>query len=47
VRFEGRDTLREEASEAYKDAAHIVKVCEGADLSRVVAKLTPFIVVKG
>src|SRR5262245_14263279 len=47
VRFEGRDTLREETSEAYKDAAQIVRVCEGAGLSRVVAKLTPFIVVKG
>jgi tRNA-splicing ligase RtcB len=47
VRYKGRDTLREETSEAYKDAAQIVKVCEGADLSRVVAKLTPFIVVKG
>jgi len=29
------------------DAAQIVKVCEGADLSRIVAKLTPFVVVKG
>jgi tRNA-splicing ligase RtcB len=47
VRYEGRDTLREETSEAYKDAAHVVRVCEGADLSRVVAKLKPFVVVKG
>jgi tRNA-splicing ligase RtcB len=47
VRYEGRDTLREETSEAYKDAAQVVKVCEGADLSRPVAKLEPFLVVKG
>jgi tRNA-splicing ligase RtcB len=47
VRYEGRDTLREEASEAYKDAAQVVRVCEGAGLSRPVAKLRPFVVVKG
>src|SRR5262249_60275892 len=33
VRYEGRDTLREEASEAYKDAAQVGRGCEGADLS--------------
>jgi tRNA-splicing ligase RtcB len=47
VRYEGRDTLREETSEAYKDVAEVVRVCEGADLCRVVARLRPFIVVKG
>jgi tRNA-splicing ligase RtcB len=47
VRYEGRDTLREETSEAYKDVAQVVRVCEGADLARPVAKLRPFIVVKG
>ncbi len=47
VRYEGRDTLREETSEAYKDAAQVVQVCKGADLSRPVAKLRPFVVVKG
>jgi len=47
VRYEGRDTLREETSEAYKDAAQVVRVCEGAGLSRRVAKLRPFAVVKG
>ena len=47
VRYEGRDTLREETSEAYKDAAQVVRVCEGAGLSRRVAKLRPFVVVKG
>jgi tRNA-splicing ligase RtcB len=47
VRYEGRDTLREETSEAYKDVAHVVRVCEGAGLGRVVARLKPFVVVKG
>jgi tRNA-splicing ligase RtcB len=47
VRYEGRDTLREETSEAYKDVAEVVKVVEGADLAKPVAKLTPFLVVKG
>ncbi|HEY2954698.1 MAG TPA: RtcB family protein [Candidatus Eisenbacteria bacterium] len=47
VRYQGRDTLREETSEAYKDAAQVVRVCEGAGLSRRVAKLRPFAVVKG
>lgn len=47
VRYEGRDTLREETIEAYKDVAQVVQVCEGADLARRVARLKPFIVVKG
>jgi len=47
VRYEGRDTLREETSEAYKDVAHVVRVVEGADLSHAVARLKPFLVVKG
>jgi tRNA-splicing ligase RtcB len=47
VRYEGRDTLREETSEAYKDVAHVVRVCEGARLAKPVAKLKPFLVVKG
>ena len=47
VRYEGRDTLREETVEAYKDVADVVRVCEGADLARRVARLKPFIVVKG
>src|SRR5206468_1341540 len=45
--YEGRDTLREETSEAYKDVAHVVRVVEGADLAKPVARLRPFIVVKG
>jgi len=47
VRYEGRDTLREETSEAYKDVEQVVRVCEGADLCRIVARLRPFVVVKG
>jgi tRNA-splicing ligase RtcB (3'-phosphate/5'-hydroxy nucleic acid ligase) len=47
VRYQGRDTLREETSEAYKDVADVVRVVEGADLARSVARLKPFLVVKG
>ena len=39
--------LSEEAPYAYKDAEKIVEVCEGAGLSRVVARLRPVGVVKG
>jgi tRNA-splicing ligase RtcB len=47
VRYQGRDTLREETSEAYKDVDHVVRVVEGADLARSVARLKPFLVIKG
>jgi tRNA-splicing ligase RtcB len=47
VRYQGRDTLREETSEAYKDVADVVRVVKGADLAKPVARLHPFIVVKG
>jgi tRNA-splicing ligase RtcB len=47
VRYEGRETLREETSEAYKDVADVVRVVQGAGLARIVAKLRPFVVVKG
>ena len=39
--------LSEEAPYAYKDAAQVVAVCEGAGLSRVVARMRPVGVVKG
>ena len=39
--------LSEEAPYAYKDAGKIVETCEGAGLSRVVARLRPVGVVKG
>ena len=47
VRYEGRETLREETSEAYKDVAEVVRVVKGAGLARPVAKLRPIVVVKG
>jgi len=47
VKAKGRDTLSEEASYAYKDVADVVETCEGAGISRVVAKLRPLGVVKG
>lgn len=37
----------EEAPEAYKDVAEVVEVCESAGLSRKVARLKPFGVLKG
>lgn len=39
--------LGEEAPYAYKDAAAVVETCEGAGLSRVVARLRPVGVLKG
>jgi tRNA-splicing ligase RtcB len=39
--------LSEEAPYAYKDATAVVETCEGANLSRVVARLRPVGVVKG
>lgn len=47
VKAKGRDTLSEEASYAYKDVADVVETCQGADISRIVAKLRPLGVVKG
>ncbi len=39
--------LSEEAPEAYKDVEEIVEVCEGAGLSKRVARLKPMAVLKG
>jgi tRNA-splicing ligase RtcB (3'-phosphate/5'-hydroxy nucleic acid ligase) len=39
--------LSEEAPYAYKDAEEVVRVCEGARLTKVVARLRPIGVVKG
>ena len=39
--------LAEEAPYAYKDVSNVVDVCEGAGLSRKVARLRPLAVVKG
>ncbi len=47
VRSEGRTTLMEEISEAYKDVARVVDVCHKAGISRKVARLVPMGVIKG
>jgi tRNA-splicing ligase RtcB len=39
--------LAEEAPEAYKDVREVVEVCEGAGLSRKVARMRPLAVMKG
>jgi tRNA-splicing ligase RtcB len=39
--------LAEEAPYAYKDVSEVVQACEGARLSRTVARLRPVGVVKG
>ncbi len=47
VRAEHLAGLAEEAPEAYKDVREVVKICEGAGLSRVVARMRPLAVMKG
>lgn len=47
VRAAGRDTLAEEAPDAYKDVNRVVEVCHRAGLSHKVARLRPLAVVKG
>ena len=47
VRATSRDLLAEEASEAYKDVADVVRASDGAGLTRTVARLQPLAVVKG
>ncbi|MGQ9454878.1 MAG: RtcB family protein [Armatimonadota bacterium] len=47
VKAKGRETLSEEASYAYKDVKDVVEACQGADISRLVAKMRPLGVVKG
>src|SRR5262249_38265164 len=43
----GRATVEEEISEAYKDVADVIDVVVRAGLAKPVAKLKPFVVVKG
>ncbi len=43
----GKQTIAEEAPEAYKDVNNVVRVCHGAGISRMVAKLKPLGVMKG
>lgn len=47
VRAASRNLLAEEASEAYKDVADVVRASDGAGLTRTVARLQPLAVVKG
>ncbi len=47
VRSRGRATVAEEMPAAYKDVADVVQVMEAAGVSRRVARLKPFAVVKG
>jgi tRNA-splicing ligase RtcB (3'-phosphate/5'-hydroxy nucleic acid ligase) len=47
VRSRGRATVAEEMPAAYKDVADVVEVMEAAGVSRRVARLKPFAVVKG
>ncbi len=47
VMAESRRTVVEEIPEAYKDVEEVVKVVEGAGISRIVAKLRPLGVIKG
>jgi tRNA-splicing ligase RtcB len=47
VRAKERGTLGEEAPLAYKDVGDVVRVVDGAGLSRRVARLQPLVVIKG
>jgi tRNA-splicing ligase RtcB len=47
VRHSGRETLKEEMPEAYKDVSRVVEVCHQAGISKKVAKLRPMGVIKG
>jgi len=40
-------TLTEEIPEAYKDVGDVVDTCDGAGISKKVAKLRPLAVIKG
>jgi tRNA-splicing ligase RtcB len=47
VETAGRETLKEEMPEAYKDVTEVVDVVHNAGISRRVAKLRPMGVIKG
>ena len=47
VKSSGRETLAEEAPEAYKDVNEIVDVVEGAGISKRVCRMRPLGVIKG
>jgi tRNA-splicing ligase RtcB (3'-phosphate/5'-hydroxy nucleic acid ligase) len=44
---ENRNTIKEEAPQAYKDIDEVIRVVEGAGLAKVVAKMRPLAVLKG
>lgn len=47
VKSSGRETLAEEAPEAYKDVNEVVSVVEGAGISKRVCRMKPLGVIKG
>jgi tRNA-splicing ligase RtcB len=47
VRATGRDSVKEEMPEAYKNVRDVVTVCHNAGISKMVAKLKPIGCVKG
>jgi tRNA-splicing ligase RtcB len=47
VRAAGRDSVKEEMPEAYKNVEDVVNVCQNAGIARIVAKLRPLGVIKG
>lgn len=47
IRYQGRATIAEEMPAAYKDVADVVGVMESAGITRRVARLKPFAVIKG
>jgi len=47
LRAATKEGITEEAPEAYKDVNHVVRICHGAGISKMVAKLRPIGVVKG
>ncbi len=47
VRASGRDSVKEEMPEAYKNVQDVVSVCHNAGISKMVAKLRPLGCIKG
>ncbi|HSD52006.1 MAG TPA: RtcB family protein, partial [Candidatus Methylomirabilis sp.] len=47
VRATGRDSIKEEMPEAYKNVQDVVSVCHNAGISKMVAKLKPIGCIKG
>lgn len=47
ARAASRQVLAEEMPEAYKNVDEVVRVCDGAGISKLVARLTPVGVMKG